>query len=91
MNNMLVGVFAAIIGAALMNKKLWVGWMTVILGYWLVMSIFIPCTASGNLCIWNTLIVGTLLVMGGLSLRAVKPYKSKNLFAHLKSRDNRIT
>jgi len=90
LNNLVVGALAVIIGAAMMNKKLWLGWITVILGYWLVLSIFIPCTAEGKPCIWNSLIVGILLVLGGLSIRAMKLSKSEDLFAYLKRKDNRI-
>ncbi len=90
MNNMLVGVFVAIIGAAMMNKKLWVGWLTIIIGYWLVLSIFIPCISDGELCLWNSLIIGALLIFGGLKIQTAKLFKSKDFYAYMKSRDNRI-
>lgn len=90
LNNLIVGALAVIIGAAMMNKRLWVGWVTVILGYWLVLSIFLPCITDSKICMWNTLIVGALLVLGGLKIRAVRLFKSEDLYAYLKSRDKRI-
>ena len=90
MNNMLVGVFATIIGAAMMNKKLWMGWLTIVIGYWLVLSIFIPCISDGELCMWNSLIVGALLILGGLSIQTTKLFKSKDIYAYMQSRKNRI-
>ena len=90
MNNMLVGVFVAIIGAAMMNKKLWMGWLIVIVGYWLVLSIFIPCISDGELCMWNSLIVGALLILVGLTIRTTNHFKSKDIYAYMQSRKNRI-
>jgi hypothetical protein len=90
LNNLVVGALAVIIGAAMMNKKLWMGWITVILGYWLVLSIFLPCMAEGKTCMWNSIIIGLLLVFGGLKMRAVRLFKSDDLYAYLKSRDRRI-
>ena len=89
-NNMIVGVFVAIIGAAMMNNKLWVGWLTIAVGYWLVLSIFIPCVSDGKICMWNSLIVGALLIFVGLKIRTTKLFKSENIYAYMKSRDNRI-
>ena len=90
LNNLIVGALAVIIGTAMINKKLWVGWVTVILGYWLVLSIFLPSIADSKICMWNTLIVGALLVLGGLKTRAVRQFKSEDLYTYLKSRDTRI-
>jgi hypothetical protein len=90
LNNLIVGALAVIIGAAMMNKRLWMGWVTVILGYWLVLSIFLPCITDSKICMWNTLIVGALLILGGLKIRAVRLFKSEDLYAYLKSRDKRI-
>ena len=90
MNNMIVGVFVAIIGAAMMNNKLWVGWLTIAVGYWLVLSIFIPCISDGKICMWNSLIVGALLIFVGLKIKTTKLIKSKDFYAYMKSRDNRI-
>jgi len=90
MNNMLIGVFLAIIGAALMNKKNWMGWLTIIIGYWLVLSIFISNIEDCKIYLWSNLIIGVLLIIEGIIIHAPKPIKLNDLYTHLKRRDNRV-
>jgi len=64
-NDLIVGVIVAIVGFLMVKEKPWQGWLTGLLGLWLIIASFIPglLTQTGNM--WNGIIVGVLLIIGG--------------------------
>ena len=64
-NDLLVGIVAAIVGFLMVKEKPWQGWLTGLLGLWLIVAAFIPSlvTHTGNM--FNGVIVGVLLMIGG--------------------------
>jgi hypothetical protein len=83
LNNLLVGIIAAIIGCSMIKYKFCQGWLTVILGYWLFLSIFSAGLITSDVIFWNSLIVGTLIIIGGLGSVDKKLSKPKKYDIHL--------
>ncbi|RLD16818.1 hypothetical protein DRI50_00915 [candidate division KSB1 bacterium] len=64
-NHLIVGVIAAIAGFTMINKKAWQGWLSGIMGIWLIIAAFIPALQAHAGNMWNGIIVGILLMIGG--------------------------
>ncbi len=64
-NDIIVGVVTAIVGFLMVKERPWQGWLTGLLGIWLIIAGFIPGLQmhTGNL--WNHIIVGVLMMIGG--------------------------
>lgn len=83
LNNLLVGIIAAIIGCSMIKNNFYQGWLTVILGYWLFMSIFSAGLVTIDVIFWNSLIVGTLIIIAGLGSVDKKSSEPKKYHIHL--------
>ncbi|HFE65084.1 MAG TPA: hypothetical protein ENK14_11840 [Caldithrix sp.] len=64
-NDLIVGVITAVVGFLMVKAKPWQGWLTGIIGIWLIIAAFIPGLLVGSGLLWNNVIVGALLMIGG--------------------------
>lgn len=64
-NDLIVGVIAAVVGFLMIKPKPWQGWLTGLMGIWLIIAAFIPALRLGGGLLWNNVIVGVLLMIGG--------------------------
>ncbi|VAX15797.1 hypothetical protein MNBD_IGNAVI01-1063, partial [hydrothermal vent metagenome] len=64
-DDVLVGIVAAVAGFAMVKEKPWQGWLTGIVGLWLIIAAFIPGLVVGLGNEWNAIISGILLMIGG--------------------------
>ncbi len=64
-DNLIVGIIVAILGFSMVNKKAWQGWLCGIVGVWLIIAAFIPGLLTGGGHLWNGIITGVLVMIGG--------------------------
>lgn len=64
-NNLLVGLIVAIVGYTLVKKKPWQAWVSMVVGVWMIIAAFIPSLTSGQGYLWNDLISGLVIAIGG--------------------------
>ncbi len=64
-NDLIVGIIVAVVGFLMVKEKPWQGWLTGLLGIWLIIAAFIPSLLVGSGNLWNDLIVGVLVMIGG--------------------------
>lgn len=62
-NVVTVGAVVAGIGIAMIDDIKWQGWTTTLAGLWLIIAAFIPALQTGDGLIWNSMLVGTALVV----------------------------
>ena len=81
-DNLIVGIIAVIVGIAMVYKRPWQGWLSAIVGLWLIIAAFIPALQvhSGNL--WNGLIAGILLMIGGFGAILGHDHRATHLHGH---------
>lgn len=83
LNNIFVGLTAGIIGCPIIKYKFCQGWITVIAGYWLFISIFTAGLVGSEALYWNSLIVGALITLCGLGSADKKSPEPKKYKIHL--------
>jgi len=60
-NNMTVGLIAAVVASYIPKERPWVRFLGVILGIWIFVSGLTPGLSFGSTYVWNNLICGTLI------------------------------
>ena len=64
-NDLIIGIVVAYIGYTIVKIKSLQGWISVVMGLWLIISVFIPALLSGAGYIWNDLLSGILIMIAG--------------------------
>jgi hypothetical protein len=64
-NDLLVGIIVAVIGYTFVKQKPWQAWVCLVVGVWLIIAAFIPSLVSGQGYLWNDLISGVIIAIGG--------------------------
>lgn len=64
-NNLLVGLIVGIIGSLIIKQKKWQSWVSIILGIWMIIAAFIPLLKADQGYLWNDVISGTIIAIGG--------------------------
>ena len=77
-NDLLVGIVAAVVGFLMVKDKPWQGWLTGLLGIWLIIAAFIPSLIVGSGNLWNDLIVGVLMMIGGFGALGGKTHTAEH-------------
>lgn len=82
LDDLIVGVLVCITGLDMAEEKPWQGWTASILGIWLMATAFAPNmqAPAGNM--WNGIIVGSILIVVGLSARYGVKIQSRHQTAH---------
>lgn len=73
-NDLIVGVITAVVGFLMVKEKSWQGWLTGIVGIWLIIAAFIPALLVGGGLLWDNIIVGVLLMVGGFGALGGTPH-----------------
>jgi len=81
-DDLIIGVIATVVGTSMIYKKPWQGWSIGFIGLWLIVAAFIPSLQfhSGNL--WNGIVSGVLLMIGGFSALLGHSHSVTNSHAH---------
>ncbi|MFO7853505.1 MAG: SPW repeat domain-containing protein [Bacteroidota bacterium] len=64
-NNLVVGLIVAIVGYTFVKQKPWQAWVCMVFGVWMIIAAFIPSLTSGQGYLWNDLISGLIIAIGG--------------------------
>ena len=64
-NNLLVGSIVTIIGYTIVKQKEWQAWVCMAIGMWVAISAFIPSLLTGQGYLWNDIISGLVMTIGG--------------------------
>jgi sulfite exporter TauE/SafE len=67
LNNILAGAIVAVVGWYIAKEKAWQRWLTIILGAWMFVAGFIPGLVEGSGYLWNNLLAGILIAIGGFA------------------------
>lgn len=74
MNNTFVGCIVITVAWYYLHEdKSWQRWATMILGIWVLIAGFIPALVEGYPYLWNNLIAGILMAVGGYALLRKNP------------------
>ena len=69
-NNTIVGLVVAITAATIVKQKPWQGWLTLIVGVWMIIAGFITSLVDATGYMYNDLISGIIITIGGFASRA---------------------
>ncbi len=67
-NNFIVGIVVVIVSFLIVRSEPWQSWIAGILGFWLIVASCIPFLVSGIGLYLNDIIVGSLIMVVGLSI-----------------------
>lgn len=73
LNNLFVGVLAAIVSGYTPAKKLWECWLGFAAGVWLAISSSIQFFVQGEGYLWNNIIAGALIFTSGMLVAVSEP------------------
>ncbi len=65
--NLVAGILVAIVGWRMKADKPWQGWLSVVMGLWVLGSIAIPLVHGGNGFLWNNVVSGMLVAVLGFT------------------------
>ena len=68
LNNIFVGLVVAVVGWYVPKERGWQRWVTETLGYWVLIASFIPDLVEGYPYLWNNLVSGILIAVGGFTM-----------------------
>jgi len=77
-NNLLVGLVVAGIAYTIMKQKVWQAWLCLIVGLWMAIAAFIPSLIVDQGYIWNNVISGSVIAIGGFGALELKKKVSEN-------------
>ncbi|NIT86063.1 MAG: SPW repeat protein [Gemmatimonadetes bacterium] len=72
-NMVTVGAIAAGIGLAIKDDIAWQGWTTALAGLWLVIAGFVPSFQTGSGLVWNSILLGAVLVLASIPFGRGRP------------------
>lgn len=81
-DNLIIGILAVIVGVAITYKRAWQGWLCAIVGFWLIIAAFIPSLLTYNGNLWNGIISGALLMVGGFGAILGFDHRTTHLHGH---------
>ncbi len=64
-DDLIVGIIVAFVGYLMIKDKPWQAWLSIIVGIWLIIAAFIPSLVVGAGNMWNLIISGVLVMIGG--------------------------
>jgi hypothetical protein len=67
---LIVGTIVAIVGFVgllIKGDKRWQGWLSGLLGLWMIFAAFVPDLVAGSGLMWNNLLVGFLIASAGFA------------------------
>ncbi|HQT91635.1 MAG TPA: hypothetical protein PL001_06360 [Candidatus Kryptobacter bacterium] len=76
LNDFLVGVAAGVAGFTMTKEKPWQGWLTSLAAVYLAIAGFIWVLVTNPGSLYNNVIVGIILMIGGFGMRASKPERT---------------
>lgn len=76
-NNVLIGAIVAAVGWYIPKEKSWQRWVAIIVGTWMFIAGLTPWFEVGYVYLWNNVISGLLIAVGGLALIEGRQVKEK--------------
>lgn len=66
-SNLVIGALTAIIGWRMKTEKRVQEWLSVLMGVWVMTTVFIPPLMQGKGFLWNNVVSGLLITITGLA------------------------
>jgi len=73
LNNLYIGVLAAVVSGYTPTRKTWECWLGIAAGVWIAFSTFFPLFVQGTGYLWNNVASGVLIFTSGFLARASSP------------------